>query len=103
MTVINQVNVAKQANVYFDGKVISRTIHFADGSHQTLGVVLPGEYTFDTAVAEVMNVTSGSFEVQLPNTTEWKTVPAGQLFTLDAKVTFKIRISEISEYCCEYN
>ncbi|MDO6679655.1 pyrimidine/purine nucleoside phosphorylase [Shewanella sp. 4_MG-2023] len=102
MTVINHVNVAKQANVYFEGKVISRTIHFNDGSQQTLGVVLPGEYIFDTAVAEIMNVTSGSFEVLLPNKSEWQTVPAGQLFTLDAKVTFKIRTHEISEYCCEY-
>ncbi|MCC4834423.1 pyrimidine/purine nucleoside phosphorylase [Shewanella sp. 1_MG-2023] len=102
MSVISQVDVATQANVYFDGKVISRTIHFTDGSHQTLGVVLPGEYDFDTTQAEVMNITSGQFEVLLPQATEWTTVAAGNLFELDANVNFKIRTSEVSEYRCQY-
>ena len=102
MSVISQVDVAAKANVYFDGKVISRTIHFTDGSHQTLGVVLPGEYDFDTSQAEVMNITSGKFEVLLPQTTEWKTITAGSLFELAANVNFKIRTDEVSEYRCEY-
>ncbi|KPZ69413.1 hypothetical protein A9267_15935 [Shewanella sp. UCD-FRSSP16_17] len=102
MSVIQNVNVANQANIYFDGKVISRTIHFTDGSHQTLGVVLPGEYNFDTSQAEIMNITSGKFEVLLPHATDWTTVKAGELFELDANVNFKIRTNEISEYRCQY-
>lgn len=33
----NNVKIVKKANVYFDGKVTSRTIYFEDGSHKTLG------------------------------------------------------------------
>ncbi|WP_285163632.1 pyrimidine/purine nucleoside phosphorylase [Shewanella goraebulensis] len=102
MSVISQVDVATQANVYFDGKVISRTIHFANGSHQTLGVVMPGEYDFDTTQAEVMNITSGKFDVLLPEAAEWKTIVAGSLFELDANVNFKIRTEVVSEYRCQY-
>ncbi|WP_378954570.1 pyrimidine/purine nucleoside phosphorylase [Pelosinus sp. sgz500959] len=38
------VTVIKKANVYFDGKVTSRTVVFADGSKKTLGIMLPGDF-----------------------------------------------------------
>ena len=44
MTEFSSVTVLKKANVYFDGKVTSRTIVFPDGAKKTLGVMLPGEY-----------------------------------------------------------
>ena len=50
------VTAVKKANVYFDGKVTSRTIIFADGSKKTLGVMLPGEYEFNTGAAETKEV-----------------------------------------------
>ena len=40
MSQFNNVAVDVAANVYFDGGVISRSVHFADGSHKTLGVAL---------------------------------------------------------------
>ena len=40
------VTVDKAANVYFDGKVTSRTVYFEDGSKKTLGIMMPGEYEF---------------------------------------------------------
>ncbi len=49
MTEFDNVTVVKKANVYFDGKVTSRTVKFADGSLKTLGFMLPGEYQFNTA------------------------------------------------------
>ena len=42
MSEFTHVSVAKEANIYFDGQVISRTIIFADGTKKTLGVMLPG-------------------------------------------------------------
>ncbi|MCL1142877.1 pyrimidine/purine nucleoside phosphorylase [Shewanella gaetbuli] len=102
MDTINQVNVNLKANVYYDGKVISRTITFADNTRKTLGVVLPGEYTFGTTENEIMQITSGEFEVLLPDATEWITVAAGNQFELAANVSFSIRNSVISEYCCSY-
>lgn len=99
---LKQVDVALQANVYFDGKVISRTIFLADGSRQTLGVVLPGEYTFSTSQGEIMQITSGTFEVLLPGTTEWINYSADTQFELAAGVSFSIKTSGIAEYCCSY-
>ena len=35
-------------NVYFDGKCVSHTVLFADGTRKTLGVILPGALNFGT-------------------------------------------------------
>ncbi|GGP43787.1 MULTISPECIES: pyrimidine/purine nucleoside phosphorylase [Shewanella] len=102
MSMLQHVSVAKQANVYFNGKVTSRSVVFADGTRQTLGVVLPGEYEFSTAEGEIMQVTSGEFEVLLPGETEWKTFSAGSQFELAPNVSFSLRNTIISEYCCHY-
>ena len=37
MSEFKDVTLVKKANVYFDGKVTSRTVIFADGSKKTLG------------------------------------------------------------------
>lgn len=42
MSEFRNVTVVKNANVYFGGKVTSRTVLFEDGSRKTLGVMLPG-------------------------------------------------------------
>ena len=46
---LENVSVEKKANFYFDGKVTSRSVLFADGSKKTLGIMLPGEYEFNTS------------------------------------------------------
>ena len=43
------VTVDINSNIYFNGKVTSRNIKFSDGSLKTLGVMLEGEYEFNTA------------------------------------------------------
>lgn len=48
MSEFTNVTVIKKANVYFDGKVVSRTVVFADGAKKTLGIMQPGEYEFNT-------------------------------------------------------
>ncbi|MGX9462152.1 pyrimidine/purine nucleoside phosphorylase [Shewanella sp. A14] len=99
---LDNVSVAKKANVYFNGKVVSRSIVLADGSKQTLGVVMPGEYEFATAQGEIMQVISGEFDVLLPGQTEWVAYAAESQFTLAPNVSFSIRTEQISEYCCQY-
>ncbi len=42
------VEAVTKANVYFDGKVVSHTIRFKDGSKKTLGLIYPGSYHFGT-------------------------------------------------------
>jgi uncharacterized protein YaiE (UPF0345 family) len=48
MSEFNDVTIIKKANIYFDGKVTSRSVVFPDGSRKTLGIMLPGEYEFNT-------------------------------------------------------
>ena len=45
----HNVSVDKNSNTYFDGRVTSRNIRFPDGSLKTLGVMLEGEYEFNTS------------------------------------------------------
>ena len=40
MSKFESVTVVKAANIYFDGKVTSRTVKFADGTSKTLGIML---------------------------------------------------------------
>ena len=58
MSKFENVSVVKAANVYFDGKVTSRTVEFANGDVKTLGIMLPGDYRFGTAKKEIMEILS---------------------------------------------
>ena len=73
MNMFENVTVLKKANVYFDGKVTSRTVIFPDGTKKTLGIILPGEYSFSTAEEEIMEVISGSLKALLPKKDTWQT------------------------------
>ena len=59
------VTVIKEANVYFDGKVTSRTVLFESGEKKTLGFMLAGEYEFNTDAEEIMEVLGGDMSVML--------------------------------------
>ena len=102
MSEFNNVTIVKKANVYFDGKVNSRTILFADGSKKTLGFMQPGEYTFNTADPELMEILGGELEVSLPGAAGWRTVKAGEAFNVPANAEFTMKISVASDYCCSF-
>lgn len=101
MSDFQNVSVARAANVYFDGKVTSRTLIFSDGSKKTLGIMLPGEYEFGTEVRELMDITAGELEVKLPGQ-DWQSVSAGQTFEVPAQAKFQLRILQVTDYCCSY-
>ena len=96
------VTAIAEGNVYFDGKVISHTIIAADGAQKTLGVMLPGEYHFNTKAAEIMEVAAGSCTYILDGTTELKTVPAGSSFNVPADSGFTMTAVETCHYVCSY-
>jgi uncharacterized protein YaiE (UPF0345 family) len=96
------VTVVKKANVYFEGKVTSRTILFGDGSKKTLGVMLPGEYEFNTGDKEVMEIFSGDLEVLLPGNAEWKKVSGGMSFDVPAESKFSLKVKTLADYCCSF-
>lgn len=96
------VTVVKKANVYYDGKVTSRTVLFADGTRKTLGIMLPGEYDFGTDAPEVMEVLGGEMTVKLPGATEWRTFRAGESFAVPGKSRFQLKLAGVTDYCCSY-
>jgi len=102
MSSFTNVTVIKKANVYFDGKVTSRTIEFPDGAKKTLGIMLPGEYTFNTDAAEIMDIISGELEVLLPGSAAWKTVRGGEEFEVPARSSFSLRVKTLTDYCCSF-
>jgi len=102
MSEFKNVTVVKEANIYFDGKVTSRSILFPDGSKKTLGVMLPGDYEFNTDKKEIMEIMSGVLEVMLPGEKAWKRIEGGEAFEVPAKSKFGLRIKRIADYSCSY-
>lgn len=101
MPQFENVSVVKQANIYFDGNVTSRSVVFQDGTIKTLGIMLPGEYEFITEDKEHMEIMSGSLEVLLPGY-EWQSIKGGESFEVPANSKFQLKISEITDYCCSF-
>jgi len=102
MSEFKDVTVVKKANIYFDGKVTSRTVIFSDGSKKTLGVMLPGEYEFSTGAAEVMEILSGDLDVLIPGESGWRRIRGGESFNVPANSKFGLKIKELTDYCCSF-
>ena len=93
--------VRKAANVYYDGRVTSRELHTAGGERVTLGIILPGEYTFETEEHEDVELLAGSASVELPDGSEVD-VGAGESFSVPADSEFVISTEEVVDYVCRY-
>ncbi|MCP5146903.1 MAG: pyrimidine/purine nucleoside phosphorylase [Pseudomonadales bacterium] len=102
MSEFRNVTAVKEANIYFDGKVISRTLIFADGSKKTLGIMFPGEYEFGTEDKEIMEILSGQLEVRVAGDESWKTIAGGEQFEVPANSRFSLQVHSLTDYCCSY-
>ena len=102
MSEFKNVTVVKKANVYFDGKVTSRTVVFPGGSKKTLGVMLPGEYSFHTGDKEIMEILAGDLDVMLPGASSWRAVKGGESFDVPANSKFTMKVKTLSDYCCSF-
>ncbi len=102
MSEFNNVTITREANVYFDGKVTSRTVTFEDGTTKTLGIMMPGEYTFGTEKAELMEIMAGELVYRLADTEEWVSVKGGTSFNVPANSSFDLKVTELADYCCSY-
>ena len=102
MSEFKNVTVVKKANIYFDGRVTSRTVLFSDGSKKTLGVMLPGEYEFNTSDKEIMEILSGNLDVLLPGENNWRTIKGGETFEVPANAKFSLKVRAITDYCCSF-
>ena len=102
MAQFNNVTVIKAANIYFDGKVASRTVLFNDGSKKTLGLMQPGEYEFGTSQPEIMEILAGELDVLLPGSADWQHFSGGTSFSVPANANFKLKVTKLTDYCCSY-
>jgi len=102
-TEFSNVTVTTKANVYFDGKVVSHAVRFADGSKKTIGLIYPGEYHFSTQAAERMEIIAGSCSVRLDGQGNNAQYAAGTHFDVPANSGFTIQVaSGIAEYICSF-
>jgi uncharacterized protein YaiE (UPF0345 family) len=101
-TQFDQVSVVKKSNIFFDGKCVSHTVLFADGSKKTVGVIFPSSLTFNTAAPEIMEITGGVCKVRQAGSEEWQTYSAGQQFSVGANTKFDIETVETLDYVCHF-
>ena len=99
----DNVNVVCKANIYFDGKVVSHSIVFQDGTKKTLGLIYPGSYTFNTGAPEIMEIIAGNCRAKLAGESEWTAYAAGTAFNVPGESSFEIAVDEgIVEYICSF-
>ena len=97
------VTAIAKANVYFDGRVVSHAIRFADDSRKTLGLIFSGTYHFGTDAAERMEITDGTCQVALDGSDSVGDYAAGTAFEVPAKSGFTITVGEgICQYVCSF-
>ena len=99
----SNVTAVTKANVYFDGKVVSHTVLFPDGSKKTLGLIYPGPFHFGTDLAEQMEIVAGECQVKLDGEDAVRTYAQGDTFHVPAKSGFDIEVKAgICEYICSF-
>jgi hypothetical protein len=101
-TQFDHVSVIKKANIYFDGKCVSHTVLFADGTKKTIGVIFPSKLTFNTGAPEIMEINGGKCRVLLATGGDWKTYEAGQRFEVPGNSSFEIETLETLDYVCHF-
>ena len=99
---IDNVSVATQASVYFDGKCVSHGITFADGTKKSVGVVLPATLTFSTGAPEIMECVAGACEYKLAGSDDWVKSSPGEKFSVPGNSKFDIRVVEAYHYICHF-
>jgi uncharacterized protein YaiE (UPF0345 family) len=103
MSQFDNVSVVKKANVFFDGKCVSHSILFPDGTRKTVGVIMPGsQLTFNVGTPELMEITSGTCQVKITGDAAAKTYTAGMQFNVAADSSFEIHAQDAVNYVCSF-
>jgi uncharacterized protein YaiE (UPF0345 family) len=102
MSTLQNVTLHKKSNVYFDGKCVSHTVLFADGSKKTVGVIFPSTLRFNTGAPETMEIVSGTCRVRLAGADAWQSYGGGQQFEVAANSAFDIETIELLDYVCHF-
>ena len=102
MSQFENVSVLRKANVYFDGKCVSHTVLFPDGTKKSVGVIFPSTLTFNTAAPERMELNAGRCRVRLKGESEWKNYGGGESFSIPGNTSFDIETQEMLDYVCHF-
>ncbi len=94
--------IIEKANIYFDGKVNSRTLVTQDGRTVTLGFMLSGDYRFSTNQAELMTVINGEMSIKQANEIDWISYTEGMSFNVPENSHFDVQIPTFADYSCSY-
>ncbi|OCH17098.1 pyrimidine/purine nucleoside phosphorylase [Aliivibrio logei] len=88
-------------NSYFDESV--KSIGFEQNKNAiSVGVMLPGSYTFGTNTAEKMTVVTGSLTIKRSSDTDWVTFSSGEFFSVEGSSSFDVNVEIETAYLCEY-
>lgn len=99
---IDNISVITKANVYFDGKCVSHTVQYPDGTKKSVGVILPATLTFNTGAPEVMQTVAGACRYRLKGE-DWKECRAGESFSVPGNSSFDIEVSgDAYHYICHF-
>ena len=102
MSQFDNVSVITTANIYFDGKCVSHTVLFPDGTKKTIGVIFPSRLVFNTGAPETMEIHGGACRVMLKGDADWKTYGAGEQFQVPGNSSFDIETLETLDYVCHF-
>lgn len=98
----DNVAVIKQANVYFDGKCVSHSVLFPDGSRKTVGVIFPSKLVFNTAEPERIEINAGRCRIRLDGGETWQEYGPGSEFSVPGNSKFDIETLETLDYVCHF-
>ncbi len=88
-------------NGYFAGGV--KSLGFSQQEQEmSVGVMLPGEYTFGTQAPERMTVVKGTLVVKRVEEVDWTTYSSGESFDVAGNSSFDLQVKEATAYLCEY-
>jgi len=100
---LENTTIKCKANIYFDGKVVSHSLTFADGSKKSIGLIYPGSYKFNTAAPERMEIIQGCCRAKVAGSEAWTDYGAGTHFDVPAESSFEIEVGDgIVEYICSF-
>ncbi|PTQ89987.1 pyrimidine/purine nucleoside phosphorylase [Agitococcus lubricus] len=102
MSQFDNVSVIKKSNIYFDGKCVSHSVLFADGTRKTVGVIFPSTLVFNTGAPEIMEVIAGKCRVKLAGQDNWQEYGAGQSFEVAGNSSFTIETIDTLDYVCHF-
>jgi len=90
-----------KVNEYFDGKI--KSIGFkTDTLPATVGVMVPGDYVFNTDDKEKMTIISGALTIKRPSDSNFITFNTGESFDVDANSAFDVKVETETAYLCLY-